>query len=658
MPKVQAWSAEDFKKNLAKRLKYAKKYRENLVEEQWRRNERCAFYWNGRSPAQVTLTDDNLTVFEDASVEGTTDTPECTISFAWKFLRFIQSQMSANPPSVIARPTSTDPSDREKADAADRIARHAYQDKDMQEVFDLANLKCLTYGTGWIKVVWDADAGDTFDFEQETGNLIMTGDILVYSPSTWDVWIDPDARTWRDCRYVFERIEMPVEEAHFRWSAHKEEIDKFVKKRHTDVNRSEIGSDFREGEEIVEVYAYTEKGLPINGTAGRQAFCLEDGTVLGKPTKNQNPGAVLGYAMETDVDIPDQVYGASFIQWIERLQDLLSRLDTSIVENVAAHGVVRFILPEGCEIEEESLSNSSWDYVKITGNAGTGPYFVDPAQLMPDIHRLRENLISGMQELAGVNDAMFGKTNREVSGFSLQTMISAGSEIRRRLFNKYTLMVRDVYRMYLANARTYWSEPRTIVVLGKEKAFESAEFSSADVNGGYDFHVEYGASLSLDPARRREEIMQLLPHFEKAQLPTKTILRHLRLNELENLYDRMEVSGERMKEIISEMLAKHTYIPPRELQDHAGMLDYAYSYLMSSDFKYLPEEDKELVEQHVREREQLAAKGAAPAGGAAPVGGAAGDVGAAAQPALPGPGGGAAVEMAPAFAAQAPQAVA
>lgn len=604
MPKVVSWDKAKSKNEMAKRLRQAKKYRAKF-EEQWRINERTLFNWNSRDADGVSMTDDNTIAMDTADSAGDAVT-EMAVNYAWKFQRFILSQMSANPPSVIARPTSSDGEDRQKADAADRIVRHGYHDKDAQELFDLTNLKCLTYGIGWIKGEWDPDAGDTFEFDKKSGELTMTGDICTYSPSTWNIWIDPDAKAKQDMRYIFEKLEVPCDEAKFRWSKDIESIERFAKTQAT--NSGSTLEDWNESDGIVEVYQYTERGLPINGMAGRMCYCLEDGTILGEMTENKNPSAMLGYCMITDVDVPDQVYGKSFVEYVYKLQDLLNRLDTSFVDNIAAHNVVRMVLPQGAEVEDTGVSNSSWDWIKITGNSGNGPYYAPAAQLMPDAHKLRENLINAIQELAGVNDALQGNSSREVSGFSLQTMIDAANTVRRRLFNKYTLMVRDFWKLYLSLARTHWNEPRTILVLGDEHALEAADFTGADINGGFDLICEYGASLSLDPARRREEIMQLMPIFEKAGIPHKTVLSMLKLNELETLYDRMQLAESRQRETFEEIVATRAPVEPRELQDHAGMLDFAYGYLMSAEFKYLDEELKTLVEDHVKAREQLAKK--------------------------------------------------
>jgi hypothetical protein len=227
MAYVQAWTPEETQKQLVKRLKRAKKKREAL-EAQWRRNERTVFFENGRSDYESTTISEDGLLAPESGMTGEPDGSELCINFAFKFQRFIHAQLSSNPPSVMVRPTSTDNGDRLKADGADRLVRHGYHDMDAQELFDIVTLKSQTYGNGWVKEFWDPNAGDAHEFEEDGeggGNLTMAGNICAYSPSTWNVWVDPDAKSWREVRYVFERIEMPYEEACFRWPENKDKLE-------------------------------------------------------------------------------------------------------------------------------------------------------------------------------------------------------------------------------------------------------------------------------------------------------------------------------------------------------------------------------------------------------------------------------------------------
>jgi hypothetical protein len=315
--------------------------------------------------------------------------------------------------------------------------------------------------------------------------------------------------------------------------------------------------------------------------------------------------AGLPYHILTDIDVPNLVWGRSNVEYVSQLQENLLRIDTAVLDNIQAHGVARMIVPDNAEVAE-NLSNSPWDVVKIAGNQP--PYFMEIPQLMPEMVATRLNLIQGINDGFGVNDAMFGVQKRETSGTSMNYATNQGNMIRRRLFNKYVLAVESVYKSVLKLVVKHWPVSRTIQVLGKENALESIDLKGSDVDGGYDIIGEYGVSLSLDPMSRREEILMLQPLFEKAGVPTRTSLKLMKLNELEGMYDRLSLAENRQREVFDEMIATGGYIPPEDLLDHENMIGWALEYFMTAEFQFLEPQLKELCKQHVRDRVQLAAQ--------------------------------------------------
>jgi len=368
------------------------------------------------------------------------------------------------------------------------------------------------------------------------------------------------------------------------------------------------------------VYCYWEKGMPINGMGGRYVEFLPDGTLLGEVQKNPfafkepseddaMPTAYLPFHLLTDIDVADQVYGKSFIEYDAQIQDVINRLDTLMLDNVQSAGAFRMVLPEGSEIAEDSITDSPRDIIKVTGNQG--PHYVSPPQSLPDMSLLRDRFTTGIDTLAGVNESMFGEQSRETSGFSMQYATNQGNMVRRRLFNKYVDFTESIYKGYLNIIRRHWVIPEVIEVLGKEKAFESMDISGADISSGFDIVVEYGASLSLDPTSRRQEIMQLMPIFEKYGIDGKTIVRMLKLNELDGLYDINDRARERQQEVFEEIIDGEgdIYVKPEELQEHEGRLAYCYEFLESAAFRDLTPRVKVLIRHHVRDREKLQAEG-------------------------------------------------
>lgn len=626
MPKITHWSPEEAKKELRKRLSQAQQAR-SPYEKFWQDSERIV-YGTGYNSTQrsnfLSPLDINLQEVDDGDAD-------VNVSYAFKNLRFLHAQMSANPPTCVARPASNDPEDRRKADAADRLIRHAIRTYKMQEHVDRASLQCLLYGTAILKLVWNPHKGAILDIDEED-NIITEGDLDISIPNLWDVFMDPDADVWEEVRYIYQRKMMPFEEAVFMWPEKRELLEN-IRQEHVSASSSHLEQGGRnpyirkDRYDVVEIYEYWEKGLPTNGFLGKHAICTKSGDLLGpvkanphkfKPSEDEEARyevAQLPFHLFTDIDLPNSYFGKSVIDYIAPIQQTMNRLDSLNLDNIQAHGAARLVLPETAEIAEQ-ITNTPWDVVRITGNQA--PYFMSSPNSMPTIDRLREQVRGGIDDMAGVNESMFGQQSRETAGFAMQYATNQGNMIRRRLFNKYAMFVEQVYKSYLNVVRKHWDTRRTIYVIGKEKALEAVDIKGADISGGFDIVVEYGASLSLDPMTRREEIMNLQPLFEKAGVPVRVTLKMMKLNELEGMYDMMQLAEDRQREIFEEMIATNIYIPPEELEDHENMLAYALQFRMTTEFKYLDEDLKVLIIQHIKDRSTLAAQEAAQMGAGQP----------------------------------------
>lgn len=630
MPKIMRWTPERAKEALTQQLKNSQDARRRF-ESEWEDNERTLYSLDPPHLSSAGAEDSAFDSFGELG-ERATQRNGYTVNTAFKNFRFIHSQLSANPPSIVPRPTSSDPADRRKADAADRLIKYGMRTYKAQEVFDQASANCLRYGLGAIKTIWDSEAGEILECDEH--ELIMEGDIRFQVPSTWDLFFDPDAPSWDRVRYVYERMLMPCAEAYYRFPDKKEILDKYKKKEDSS-SQDQTQRGFRNKRyDVIEVFQYWETGLPENGMVGRFCYCTKEGELLTdvlpnpfrfpppfdrglgldedayEAKKDRIARAYLPYHVFTDNDLPDTIYGRTFISYEAPLQDLHNRMLNSIVDNIEVHGVARIILPEGTEISDDSITSGPLDIIKTTGQRP--PTYMEPMQLPAVVEKMLDYVKMGGDDMAGVNESMFGQQSRETSGFSMQYATSQGNMIRRRLFNKYIALVESVWKAYLNLIRKYWKESRTICVLGQEKAFESFDIKGADINGGFDFIPEYGTSFSLDPIERRKELITMLPLFEKAEIDSRTFLRFLKLNEFDGLVDRVQLAYDRQREIFEECIQLQEYVPPRELSDHKNMLAYCYEFVMTAEYKYLPPEIQELIDKHIKEREQLAATGAQP----------------------------------------------
>lgn len=645
MIQLELRTPAQWKKTLVRRMQRAREVRRQK-ESQWDMNERTIFSTNGLTSPYLTqqgLTPQVITGgAPDAEVPA-----NMGVNYSFKNLRFLHAQLSANPPTVIPRAATSDPEDKRRARCADAVCRYALRQYGLQEIFDQCSLNTLLYGTGLIKHLWDPDLGELLG-RRPNGTLITEGDFLIRNVSPWKILIDPDADTIKEIRWVMEEMDVPAEDAFLRWPKRRKTLEKIINedgealdtpgKGGGDVLYSYLhGSDNKR--ESIRVVEYWETGTPANGYLGVYACFLEDGTFLDAPQPSshafsaplnrmereskkrgrkvkQGPlKASLPFSFFTDIDVPSSPWGKSFVEYEAPLQEIANRMDTVMLENFQAHGVARLILPDGCEVAEGSITNSPYDIVKIKGDSpgGQKPSFMDPMPMPASGPQLRQQIKDGIDDMAGVNESMFGVQSRETAGFAMQYATNQGNMIRRRLFNKYVGITEGVYRNVLDMARMEWDLERSVQVLGREKAFEVLDMKGEDIDGGYDLVVEYGTSLSLDPMTRRDDILKLQPIFEKANISPRTIAGMLKLGEIDDVDDEIRKAEDRQREVFDEIVESDTYIPPEPMMDHEGMIAWAMSYFMSAEFKYLNPREKMLLRKHVTDRAALAAKEKGPA---------------------------------------------
>ena len=611
MAKIQTWTQAFASEELDKRLNRAISHR-HQYEDDWKANE-AAMYESERSN-DAGVSPDDISGFDLIGDGGSMS--EIKMNYAMKYVRFIHAQMSANPPSAIPKPTSQDYTDRRSAEVADNLIQHGIREHKASEHFDLTSLDAILYGVGWLRCWFNPHIGDIVETDTEEEEVTLEGDNEFKRLSPWDTYWDSGATNWEDVRYVFIEHKLPIEEAKFLWPQHAKDIEATKspnKKGFFDHDSIESNED------TISVFEYVEKGLPWNGGVGRYVWMLKSGLLLTELSESPFPNAELPLRPLTDIDVPGQVIGRAVMSYLRRAQEVLTAIDGTMLDNIQAHGVIRMVLPDGAELQDDSITNNGWEVSKMSGGAGQGPHFMQPGQMMPDMHTFRAQLIQGMEEIAGINESMMGKQSREMSGFSMQTAINAGNMTRRRLFNKYTQLVKWAWSTYLGNVKEFWEDDRKILVTGEEEGLNVAYFSGADIQGGFDIQVDYGESFSLDPASRREEIMQLAPMLKEAGMSPQAILQKIKLNDIKGIYDLNSMAQRRQEEIFEEMIAKAEqgtaeYIEPRELEEHKGMLDAAYKYIMTRRFYQLSNDVKILIEKHIKAREAMAAPVAEPAG--------------------------------------------
>lgn len=619
----------------------AVEYRKNLKEAQWAINEKSVY--NRRSTMAASDLDTseigirNRIMDQQAEMN---DAPDVVINHAAQNVRLLHAQMSANPPVVNARPANTDLQSKRRAKAAGHVIEHGRKVYRIQEHVDLCNLSTILYGTGYMLTCWNPLDGKVKGYDPKTGEVEMTGDIRIYSPDVWNVWLDPMAERAGDIRFIIEKQRIPLDLAKAMFPKHWKQLLEQSNPTNGDSGTYAEGmKDInRRQEQYCFVYKYYEKGLPVNAMQGRFCFLDKAGEVIGKVDVNpyqfaeminsvdeddseaipQLPTAHLPLHILTDVDVPNQVYGNSHLDWTIEAQDNMNRLDSMRMDNVRAAGITRMIVPADSNIPEDRITDDAFEIITTEGNQY--PSYINPPTLYGDVNVLRETLRGSIDELAGINDAMKGVSERETSGYQMTYATNQANMVRRRLFNKYILFVQDLYSFYLNVCIKHWDIPQTIQVIGLENAYTTMDIQGQDISSGYSISVDYGTNFSLDPTTKRQELLELKESLIEGGMTPQQFVEALALGDTENSVDMMQVCGTRQEEIFVRMIRENIYIAPLPKGDHAKYLAYANEYVDKAEFRDLTEQQQALIYKHIDEREKLVGSQAAPdpAQGAAP----------------------------------------
>lgn len=643
--KVQSWDQDTAKDVLRTRLELAKEHRKQNFESQWKANESALFTPDGDPSLTPGISWNTLS--EAFQVLKSTTAKRVHIPRVMQNLRFLQSQMSANPVSVIPKATSNELSDRRAAEAADDFISYGRKRYKFQEYTDLTSLSTLTYGTGFLKAYHCPYSGEVVSFDEAKSELLMSGDFKARPVIIWDLWLDRDATCWEDVRYVFERKLMPYEEALSIWPEYAElfAANLVDAKNHpsrignlrSDEHNSNAQSDEDLKNSMVEIYEYIEKALPENGMAGRRCFHVEDGSILGKMQASPYPNGEIPVGILTDIDVPGEVYGKTTVDYALRLASVVDMLDNMVLKNIKLHGSIKLVVFNQSETNDDNYTDDPVDIITVNGTHAHAPYQLKPASVSSDVYNLRTAHLEAIDGIMGVNEILKGQINRELSGFASQTAINAANMVRHRLFNKYTMFVEFLFETYLKSVRQNWKTKRKLQVLGSEDGPTIRYLEGADIESGYVLTVEYGTNFSLDPALRREEIMQARDVLMEAGVNPKKIAQMLRYNEIDNLFDAVEMARKRQLEIFEDAIALFEKTGRVEVQPanvmrkayHLEMAEAALEFVMTQDFLKLDRELQEAIYSHIDQREELAAAQAQPAAAGQPPG----------QPGMPAPGG-------------------
>jgi hypothetical protein len=536
-----------------------------------------------------------------------------------KAVLFLHSKLCISDPVVTGTPRKQDQATINSARYAEGYIKYAKDHTDLQECIESgAYVNLCIYGTGVTYEGWDPNGGDfpisEIDENADPNNLEikMEGDydLRDVSPKKW--YPDANATSVRKMDYCFEEMDVPKEEAFYSFP--EEEKQNILR---MSVQGGEDSSSLeKENRSTVKIYHYWERGRPWNGFLGCHAiFTNPDSPRLLYRGPNPYKHKKLPYSVLTDIDVPDNVMGMSRIIYAYQVQMCINNLITMVMNNAALFGSAKYLSPEGAM--NDDLDNDP--SVVGTYNPATGgkPEFFRPVNVTPDVWKGYDIMKQYINNIYGMNEFSQGQIPRELSSYAVQLALEMDDKYRIRLFNKKKLFLRDIYEKFLEITKQFMTDSRRLRITGVEAFQDDEYFQVSMLEGDYDISVEYGAYLPVDPAARKQQILEFIKSgfFDKAGGDYKKAASLLIDGSMITVRDASERHRRRQQAEISKLIKgeKVNVEPWDKDEDHAAEID---EYCGTAAFEALPREIQQAIwdhgEAHVQALAEKIAKGQGP----------------------------------------------
>lgn len=524
---------------------------------------------------------------------------------------FLHAKLSITDPVITTRPYNADIQNKKAAEYAQLVAEHIKEVTHLSEELQKGPyLSTCVKGNGILFVGWDEDAGEVEangapDPDNNKFTIEMTGDYLIRNVPPERFWIDPSATILeKNANYVFElefkdfnALASCEEVTAERLALAKEEMNSeeslnLIKEHVNDKITAETNT-------LVPLFHYWEPQRVWNGMNGTHAvFMCQKEPKLIYTESNPYEHGELPYAMLTDIDIPDSIWGMSRILFALPLMEAMSQLFTQVIVNIELHGNIRLLLPEGSLNDESRTQNP---YKTLFYNAATGgePKQMTPTHVTTDIWRFEEIVRAEISRLYGMGEFSQGEIKRELSSYAVQIAIEMDDKFRVRLFNKKKEFIRRIYELLLAVTKQYVKTKRALKIVGSSMISDKSFFDAADLTGEYGFNTDYGMYLPVDPAARKQQILELIKSnvLQDAGVDMKKVIATLVSGDIISINNYLE-SHKKVQDKETYEIINGSTIPIQPWHDSEAHLESLADFMGTIFFESLPFESKQRLNEH------------------------------------------------------------
>lgn len=494
------------KKSSADQLKMYKQRLE--ASKRWRKDEGYDEVWRRL-----------IDLYKGHQYEDYRDEDRLLVNIAFATVNIIAPNISVNFPKIAVN--AVKPDNAPNAVIAEAVVNYWWRHRDIRTEFRRAVKDSLICGHGWIKsgyrfveeevVGQDTEVSDPV----EGGEMTSTTIILEDSPfaervSPMDVFVDPDATSMRDIKWIAQRIRRPIRDVKNdkRYAKiARDEVQVMAVSRYADDPSRKKINDKNEGyAEIFEFYDVANKSMSV--------FCEGSENFLVKPTAMPYSFGQ-PFVMLRNYDVPDHFYPIGDLESIEPLQKELNETRTQMMNHRKKYSR-KYLYKESAfdslgrqalESDDDNVMVPVISDEALSGVVANFPAVINP----PDFYDQTSTIIGDIDRVSGVSEIQRGGTSEIRRTATESALVQDASNARTA--DKLAMVeqaISEVGRRMVALARQYMSGEQVARITGKDGEPVWIQFDRDYLEGDFDFEVVAGSTQPQNESFRRQMALQMV----------------------------------------------------------------------------------------------------------------------------------------------------
>jgi hypothetical protein len=484
-------------------------YRQHIeASKKWRKDEGTDATWR-------RLVD----IYKGKHYDQYSDEDRMLINISFSTINVIAPAVAINYPKITVNATKAD--NAANAVIAEAVVNYWWRYRDIRTEFRRAVKDLLIFGHGWVKTGYrfveesvvgeDGDDNDPLEGGEATPNSVITTDSpFAERVSPFDVFVDSDATSMHDIKWIAQRIRRPIAEVRTdkRYNkAARDAVEIMAVNRYSDDPSKRKVYDKNYGyAEIWEFYDVVNKTMSV--------FCEEGEQFLVKP-KRMPYGFGHPFVMMRNYDVPDMFYPIGDLEQIEPLQRELNETRSQMM-NHRKRFSRKYLYKESAfdqfgrtalESDEDNVM------VPVVSDEPLGSVVTAfPAVINPPEFYDQSNLITAdIDRITGLPEFMTGglpeirRTATEIS--AVQDAANARTADKLAIIE---MSISEVARRMLMLAQQYMSGEQVARLIGKDGEPMWVTFDRDYLEGDFDFEVVGGSTQPNNEAVRRQTALQIV----------------------------------------------------------------------------------------------------------------------------------------------------